>query len=314
MYIKLRKGYVMDFQIIINDSLVNLCHQDNDADYKNNFILSIINDFENGEWRYLKFKNFIWDNIAETALSLKERESLANKSHSLLTVAAKNLRLTNKKDLGKGGELAEILLYGIMKEHYGALSVVPKIFYKQNTKDYAKGADSVHIVVDSNKDFSLWLGEAKFYDSIENERLSKIITSVGELLSGDKLRKENSIITNISDIDLLNIDSLLKEKIKKTLSLNESLDNLKKKLNIPILLLHQCSITTNATLMNDQYKNKIREYHIDRAQNYFSRQFSKLKNVFGYFEVKFHVILFPVPCKSMIVKDFFANVKHYKGQ
>ncbi|MWP46312.1 DUF1837 domain-containing protein [Gilliamella sp. Pas-s27] len=302
----------MDFQIIINDALINLC--DNSNVHENDFILSIINDFENGKWRYSKFKHFIWNNIAETALSHKERESLANKSHSLLTSAAKNLRLTKTNNYGEGGELAEILLYGIMKEHYGALPVVPKIFYKQNAQDFAKGSDSVHIVIESNENFSLWFGEAKFYNNIENERLPRIINSVGNLLAPEKIRKENSIITNISDIDLLEIDSSLKEKIKEALSLNESLDDLKKKINIPILLLHECSITANVNLMTEEYKNEIKKYHLDRALNYFSIQFAKLKDIFNYFEIKFHLILFPVPCKDTIVKDFITNVEHYKGQ
>ena len=52
-----------------------------------------------------------------------------------------------------------------MKHHYGALSAVPKIFYKQNVQDNAKGADSVHIVLNNN-DFSIWFGEAKFYPNL----------------------------------------------------------------------------------------------------------------------------------------------------
>jgi hypothetical protein len=31
-------------------------------------VLSLANDFESGEWRYGRFQNYIWDNIAETAL------------------------------------------------------------------------------------------------------------------------------------------------------------------------------------------------------------------------------------------------------
>ena len=50
-----------------------------------------------------------------------------------------------------------------MKNHYKALSAIPKIFYKQNDNDNAKGSDSVHIVIDPNGGFQLWLGEAKFY-------------------------------------------------------------------------------------------------------------------------------------------------------
>ncbi|SPX12645.1 Domain of uncharacterised function (DUF1837) [Escherichia coli] len=40
-------------------------------------------------------------------------------------------------------------------------------------------------------------GEAKFYNSIEDARLSSIINSVGDALRTDKLRKENSIITKM---------------------------------------------------------------------------------------------------------------------
>ena len=80
-----------------------------------------------------KFQSFVWDNIAETALSYQEREILNSQPHSMLIESAKNLRLTDAdKDIGKGSELAEIVLYGIMKHKYKAFPVVPKIFYKQN--------------------------------------------------------------------------------------------------------------------------------------------------------------------------------------
>jgi hypothetical protein len=58
--------------------------------YAKEKILSMTNDFENGDWRYSKFQSFIWDNIAETALSYRERESLISKGHSSLVESAKN--------------------------------------------------------------------------------------------------------------------------------------------------------------------------------------------------------------------------------
>ncbi|CAH8239063.1 hypothetical protein VAEKB19_520003 [Vibrio aestuarianus] len=91
------------------------------------------------------------------------------------------------KDISKGSELAEILLYGIMKHHYGALPVVPKIFYKQNAQDNAKGADSVHLVIKDN-DFTVWFGEAKFYNKIEDARLASIVSSVANSLDTKKLK------------------------------------------------------------------------------------------------------------------------------
>ena len=68
--------------------------------------------------------------------------------------AFKNLRLVDR-DNGQGSVIAEIVLYGIMRYHYEALPVVPKIFYKQNANDNAKGADSVHIILDDKGNFTL---------------------------------------------------------------------------------------------------------------------------------------------------------------
>ncbi|WP_248127474.1 HamA C-terminal domain-containing protein [Brucella pituitosa] len=135
----------------------------------NERLLSYVNDFEDGKWCYKDFQNFIWGNIAQTALSERERAALVDQGFTALLAAAKNLRLTDNDKVGEGSEIAEIFLYGLMRAHFKALPVVPKIFYKQNSQDNAKGADSVHIVVDGN-DFTLWFGEAKFYNSIAAAR------------------------------------------------------------------------------------------------------------------------------------------------
>ena len=247
----------LDFNILIDDSFVNICTDGTLSPIDNKYILSLINDFEDGEWRYSKFQNFIWDNIAETSLSQKEREKLITQSHSTLVAAAKNLRLTDTDEIGSGSELAEIILYGIMKRYYHALPIVPKIFYKQNSQDNAKGADSVHIVIENDNDFSLWFGEAKFYNSIEDVRLNTVVESVRNSLQTDKLKKENSIITNVSDIDNLINDNELCSQIKKALSPQESIDTIKPKIHIPILLLHECSITKRVNCLSESYKNSI---------------------------------------------------------
>src|SRR5574344_3101485 len=130
-----------------------------------------------------------------------------------MTEAIKNLRLV-VKDKGQGSEIAEIVLYGIMRFYYYALPVVPKIFYKQNPNDNAKGADSVHIVIDEkSKDFTLWLGEAKFYNDISDERLYDPISSVFEALGTDKIKKENKIITNLKDLEYAIYDPDIRKKV-----------------------------------------------------------------------------------------------------
>ena len=303
------------FEILINDVFSNIDCKNLIVPNKNKNLLSVINDFEDGKWRHSKFDKFIWDNIAQTALSAKERECLVANSYSELVDSAKNLRLTDseKDEIGKGSELAEIILYGIMKDYYNALPVVPKIFYKQNSQDNAKGADSVHIVIEENDDFSIWFGEAKFYKSIEDARLSSIIDSIGNSLKTDKLKKENSIIRNVNDIDTLDVEKGLKIKIKDSLKNTESIDYLKPKIHIPIFILHECEVTNGTLKKTEVYKAKIINLHKERAVSFFKKQIKKLsKTVFKYEDIRFHLILFPVPNKDQIVNRFLETVEFFK--
>lgn len=248
-------------------------------------------------------------------MSYRERQSLITQPLSQLTEAAKKLRLTDKeKDISKGSELAEIILYGIMKLHFKALPVVPKIYYKQNPKDNAKGADSVHIVVNGD-DFTLWFGEAKFYNSIDDTRLGSIIESVENSLKTDKIKKENSIITDLQDIDYLITDKTLRQKIKEALSTKESIDSIKPKLHIPILLLHECELTKNHSEFSDLYKQEIINHHKDRAQSYFKKQINKFGNkLHKYSDITFHIILFPVPIKDNIINEFIKIADFHQNR
>lgn len=301
------------FEILVDDTLAGVTSVSELTSLVNKRVLSLINDFEDAEWRYPKFQSYLWDNIAQTALSEKERSALVDQSHSSLIAAAQNLKLTDNDEIGQGSEIAEVFLYGLMRHRFGALPVVPKIFYKQNVQDNAKGADSVHIVVNDN-DFTLWFGEVKFYNSISDARLDSVVTSVMNSLSTSKLKKENAIITSVSDLDRLPIEAELRNKIKASLDNRESIDQLKSKIHIPILLLHECSTTSGAKNMTDDYKGKIVTFHKDRANAYFLKQIAKSGSVHKYDDLNFHIILFPVPSKRKIVDAFVEAVAFYKGQ
>lgn len=309
---------MLEFDILINDFLYNIAPDEKVGYCNTEKVLSLTNSFENGDWRYSKFQSFIWDNIAETALSYRERESLIDKAYNKIVESAKKLRLTDleKDQTGQGSELAEIILYGIMKHHYKALPVVPKIFYKQNVQDNAKGSDSVHIVLEGDNDFSLWLGEAKFYNSIEDDRLGTIITSIENSLKLEKLKKENSIITNLSDLDgLLDKESDVYKKIMDLLSKEASIDDLKPKLHVPILLLYECPITVKFNELSDDLKKQLSDYHLERVKSYFTKQIKKLKEkIHKYDSIHFHTILLPVPSKATIVDKFVENIQHFKKQ
>lgn len=304
-----------NFDIVINKCLWEVNQESTTTDLdKNDFLLSVINGFEDGKWRKGEFRKFMLDNIAQTGLSAEDRDNLYSESpYTTLTESIKNLRLVDK-DNGKGSEIAEIVLYGIMRYHYHALPVVPKIFYKQNPKDNAKGADSVHVVLDDKGDFSLWLGEAKFYNDIADERLYEPINSVFDTISTDKIKKENSIVTSIKDLEYVITDPVIRKNVQTILRRDTSIDEIRKRLHIPILLLHECKKTDDTTELTETYLNDIKEYHLNRAQKYFVLQNNKQKkeNIHGYEHIQFHLILFPVPQKGDIVNWFIERAKQIK--
>lgn len=296
------------FILLIDDSLLNLFQEQDEQD-QNKHLLSFLNDFESGDWRYAHFNNFIFDNLCEAGLSAEERVKLAVNPYSAMVKAAKNLRFS--QDNGQGSELAEILLYGIMRHHYGALPVVPKIYYKQNTQDNAKGADSVHIVLEEDGRFSLWYGETKFYNNLVSA-MNSAISSVKDAITDSKLRKDNGIVTSMKDLEILVEDKEQLEKIKAMLSSNMSLDTLKPILHIPILLLHECEVTAQQKQMLQTYSDSMREEYQSAAKTFFEKLNKECTDVHLYSQIRFHLILFPVPSKENVVQRFIEQVKAFR--
>lgn len=304
----------MDFEIFVDDSLVALGLTNGVQPFENKHLLSLTNDFEDGAWRQAKFDDFIWDNISQTALNASEREALIDRHGSALRDAAKKLRMADSaNDQTEGSELAEIFLYGVMRHHFGALSVVPKIYHKQNANDNAKGADSVHIIVKGDG-FTLWFGEAKFYSSIENSRLSAVVKSIERALDKDKLKKENSIVTGLSDLNDLGFDDTVVKSIKDALAPNVSIDKIKPLINIPVLILHQCELLSEHQELTDEYKKALIAHHTERAQSYFAKQCKLASKLHKYVDIKFHLILFPVPNKQEIVDRFLSAARFHRGE
>ncbi len=297
---------ITKFHILFSDEVFNV-----KSNWDKTHLFSLVNDFEDLEWNYTRFINFIFNNLMYTALSEEEREKMINQDSTRLQQACRKLRFTDSKDKGEGSEIAEIFLYGIMNEYYHALPVVPKIFYKQNSQDPVKGADSVHIVINDN-DFSLWLGEAKFYKSIEDSRLDRIVESVIDSLNTNKIKKENSIITNLQDIKKLIKDEVLLKQILLALEHDSSIDYIKTKIHIPIFLLHECKITQETNRLSDEYKKSIIEFHKQRCTVYFEKLFEKIGGISLWESITFHLLLFPIPDKQELIKKFTKKAQIYR--
>lgn len=297
---------ILSFELLEDVSLYDI---DNTLSM-NRRLLSLSNDFEEGKWRLSYFLQYILNNIGKTALSEKERQKCIGDPFSALKRAISRLRLTDKDNRGKGGEIAEILLYGIMGEYFNALPVVPKIFYKQNDNDNAKGADSVHITINGTNSFNLWFGEAKFYNSIESSRLGDPVESVLSSLAKRAIRKETSIITNLKEIDEFVKDSELRKEILMALSSDANVDKIRKILHIPILLLHECGVTAAGSEFSHEFKQSLISKHRDTALDFFAKLTARNNRrdnpIFKLDEIKFHLILFPVPNKEEILNKLYT--------
>ena len=305
-----------EFEVLLDEELVTFADE-TIAAVGNENLLSIVNDYEEGVWRYRKFARFIWNSAKESALTAAERVANFKDEATILATVAERLRLSD--DNGKGSELAEIFLYGIMRRYYGALPVVPKIWHKQNRNDNVKGADSVHIVIKDGDTFELWLGEAKFYTTIKTYDLNHFIESVEQTLSREAIRKENSFVIGLKDLEqLLNEEyaerkEVLHRNIMRSLSDKTSLDEIKTILHIPILLIDNCAITKEAVTVDNEYREAIKLSHKERAINYFQKQIELLKNkIHHYDKIHFHLILFPVPDKSVIVEQYLSCAKNLR--
>jgi hypothetical protein len=282
------------------------------ADTSTHKLLSLSNIFEDGLWKQENIESFVKNHVSEAALSAKERNALINQEKwaSLTDDAIKNLRQSSSTSKAEGSELAEICLYGIMKQHYKALPIVPKIFYKQNSNDYAKGADSVHLTIENNG-FSIWMGESKFYSDL-NAAFSAALDSVSELLDTDKLKKENSIIANLNELNELqqknpSLTDGIKEQIFSFLNDSQrTIDTFKPKLHVPIFIMHECGVTKAATELTDAYKQNLEGKHRQDAIKFFGQKVQKLKAVHKVDCIHFHLVLLPIPNKSALI-DWYQN-------
>jgi hypothetical protein len=146
-----------------------------------------------------------------------------------------------------------------------------------------KGFDAVHVVVNGDE-FELWLGESKFYIDI-NDAIRDVVKELEEHSKSKYLRTEFALILNKLDPSFEH-----SEKIQKLLDQNTSLDEIFKRVCIPILLTYESKTIQDYNKLKDTYKQQL-EDEIRRHFATFSA--STLPE-----ELKIHLILFPLKNKA----------------
>jgi hypothetical protein len=186
--------------------------------------------YEMRVWRCSGLAKHLLQWLPEFALSYTEYAGLdAGSAVRRIGEAAASIYSSDKYK--RRGEFGEVLLHAILRERYGSIPLISKIYFKDSPNDTAKGFDAVHVVAGAGG-LELWLGEAKFYGDI-GRAMSEAVTSLQDHFNVDFLKQEFVAIRRKIDPR-----QPLPDGVLRLFEPNVSLDTVIKSIHVPVLLTY----------------------------------------------------------------------------
>ncbi|MBW3165160.1 HamA C-terminal domain-containing protein [Ferrimonas balearica] len=209
------------------------------------------------------------------------------------------------------GEFGELILHLLLRDNFGTIPLLSKIYFKDSLGHTVHGFDSVHIQPETD---SIWLGESKLY--IDPKRgVAELIKDIDAHLKIDYLNEEFTLIakkTRHLDNGNINNDVNFKsdrhsKSAKEWTSWLMNSEKLKDKLKsvyIPLLCTYSCDIFSKYDDESDY--NFIQEYQeqIEELKKFFDERLSNPLVA----KVKIVLILFPVQCKIELVRGLHKKL------
>jgi hypothetical protein len=236
------------------------------------------------------------DWLPEFALTASECQTLGHQNATkLLRTAARRVYETEK--FKKRGEFGELLLHIAIRQVFDSLPAVSKIYYKSAANDNVKGFDAVHVVGPAD-DLELWLGEAKFYSNIR-QAIADVAAELRAHLETDYLRSEFALIVNKID-EAWSHAAVLKRLLQPEVSLDEVF----KRVCIPVLLTYDSDCVNKNTGCDETYEHAFRA-EVDLHNEWFRA--SALPS-----EIKIHLFLLPILKKNELVEVMDAKLRGWQ--
>ncbi len=210
-------------------------------------LLGISAGYEGGDFRNKGLAELMFNALPDFALDYKELKSIS--SHNImepLRKAVKTIYSTGK--FKSRGEFGELLLHVVMRDYYGSVPAISKIYYKTATNETVKGFDAVHVVPNGDE-LSLWVGETKFYSSISSA-ISEVVKELEAHVKPDYFKNEFLLISG-----KIEESWPYSGKLKTLIDAKTSLDEVFKKLVIPVLLTYDSETTKKHTSLGDTFKD-----------------------------------------------------------
>lgn len=272
-------------------------HKEVDSDRRGH--TSIHCDYESGKWFYDQLIQWMKKHIPGYALSPKELKNIRPEQIIELTERATKLIYGRAAKVDRRGEIGEIILHGLICEIYKTSPLISKVFHKSARSDTVKGFDCVHVIIENDEIESLWLGEAKFYTEISGA-ITEAIASIKDITEAVRLRDEFMLISN--DIDA---DDAVGQKALKLLDKGTSLDDITKKICIPVLLTYESEAVGNHSSISDDFQSEL--------DAEVTKHLTKFNELAVDIEIDIHVFIFSVGQKQEIISRFDTHLKGHQA-
>ena len=249
--------------------------------------------FEDGKWRHDQLAEHMLEWLPEFALSDREYTALTGANARRKLRAAAQIIYASPK-YARRGEVGEILLHAIIRQEFGSIPAISKIYFKDTPNDTVKGFDAVHIV-EAIDGLELWLGEVKIYQDIARA-VRDVVSELIEHTSIPYLRTEFAAICRKIDPTHPNRDAL-----DKLLRDTVTMDEIFKRLCIPVLLAYDSATVAAHNRTHVAYETAI----ISELEHHYHRFCSARLPA----EIKIILILFPMNTKALLLERFDIKLR-----
>lgn len=249
--------------------------------------------FEAGEWRYDQLAEHIVEWLPEFALNERELNALTGANARRALRSAAETIYTSAKYASRG-EVGEILLHAIIRQEFGSVPAISKVFFKDASNDTVKGFDAVH-VVEAVDGLEIWLGEVKLYQDVASA-VRDVIDELKEHTKIPYLRSEFAAIWRKVDRDHPH-----RATLERLLAGNVTMDEVFERLCIPVLLAYDSSTLAAHKRTDAAYEAAITAEFEKHHKRFCSSQLPR--------EIKIILILLPMNNKAKLLERFDAKLK-----
>ena len=256
-------------------------------------LLVVCAGYEAKQWRCEQFARHILDWLLEFVLPPSQHAQVdVSNCMEHLRRAASMVYTTDKYD--RRGEIGELLLYSIMRQFYGTVPAISKLFFKTATNETVKGFDAVHVVPIGDA-LELWLGEVKLYSNIHSA-IREVVNELNDHVDVNYLRREFMLIGNKIEADWPHSASL-----QRLIAENTSLDKVFSQLRIPVLLTYNSDTVASHEKVSAEFltalQAEVRAHH------------AAFRNAGPRQDVTIHLILLPLNTKDALLTAVDCRLK-----